>query len=102
MKHLRLVFGLALIPLCTFLGSFITVGSGSAVFIGLVVGITLSYLFLTYGPGHEEIPYPKSYYLNKQHQFNGGVNQQVMEDATLHAQEAAQLTRGYYITDLRH
>ncbi|MBA2680569.1 MAG: hypothetical protein H0U76_19505 [Ktedonobacteraceae bacterium] len=102
MKHLRLLFSLALVPLCTFLSSFIAIRAGSAVFIGLVVGIALSYLFFTYGPSHSKDKYPKSYYLNQQHQLNGGVNQQVMEDATLHSQEAAQMTRGYYITDLRH
>src|SRR5712691_166280 len=89
MKHLRLLLGLALIPLCALLGSFVPIGTGSGTIIGLVLGIALSYLFLTYGPGRKKSQLPTSYYLNHQHQGNGGVNQQVIENHTLSAREAA-------------
>lgn len=89
MKQLRLVLGLALIPLCAVLGSFVPLGTGSGTIIGLVVGIALSYLFLTYGPGRKKSQLPTSYYLTQQHEVNGGVNQQVIENMTLSAREAA-------------
>src|ERR1700726_2501252 len=88
MKHLRLVLGLALIPLCAWLGSFVPIGTGSRTIIGLVVGIALCYLLITYGPGRKKSPLPTSYYLKHQHQANGGVNQQAIENATLKAREA--------------
>jgi hypothetical protein len=89
MKHLRLILGLALIPLCALLGNFVPVGTGSGIIIGLVVGIALSYLFLTYGPGRKKSQLPTSYYLTHQHEVNGGVNQQAMENITLSEREAA-------------
>ena len=89
MKQLRLILGLALIPLCALLGSFVPIGPGSGTIIGLVVGIALSYLFLTFGPGRKKSPLPTSYYLTHQHEVNGGVNQQVIENTTLSAREAA-------------
>ena len=91
MKHLRLIFGLALVPLCTLIGIFIPLGRGSAVVIGLVLGIVLSYLFLTYGPGKKSA-LPTSYYLSHQHQANGGINQQAIEVHTIDARVAAQET----------
>ena len=90
MKHLRVVIGLAFIPLCALLGSFVPIGRGSGAIIGFVFGIVLSYLFLTYGPGRKKSRPPTSYYLNHQHQINGGVNQQAIENATLSAREAVQ------------
>jgi hypothetical protein len=89
MKHLRLVLGLALIPLCALLGSIVPIGTGSGTVIGLVLGIALSYLFLTYGPGRKKSQLPTSYYLDHQHEVNGGVNQQAIENTTLSAREAA-------------
>lgn len=89
MKQLRLVLSLALISLCAWLGSFVPLGIGSGIIIGLVVGIVLSYLFLTYGPGRKKSPLPTSYYLTHQHEINGGVNQQAIENTTLRAREAA-------------
>jgi hypothetical protein len=89
MKHLRLIPGLALILLCAWLGSFVPLGTGSGIIIGLVLGIVLSYLLFTYGPGRKKSQFPTSYYLNHQHQNNSGVNQQVIENATLSAREAA-------------
>ncbi len=88
MKRFRLVPGLALVPICAFIGSFIRIGAGSGVIVGLVLGIVLSYLFLIYGPGKKN-PLPTSYYLNQHHQMNGGVNPQVIENNTLSAREAA-------------
>jgi hypothetical protein len=87
MKQLRFVPGLALIPLCALLGSFVPIGAGSGTIIGVVVGIALSYLFLTYGPWGKKSLLPTSYYLNRQHEVNGGVNQQTIENMTLHARE---------------
>ena len=89
MNHLRLVIGLALTPLCALLGSLVPLGTGSGTIIGLGVGIALSYLFLTYGPGRKKSQLPTSYYLTDQHEVNGGVNQQVLEKSTLNAREAA-------------
>lgn len=89
MRHLRLILGLALIPLCALLGSVVPIGTGSGTTIGLVVGIALSYLFLTYGPGRKQSQLPTSYDLNHQHEVNRGVNQQAIENATLSAREAA-------------
>jgi hypothetical protein len=102
MKHLRVVFGLALIPLCTWFGSVVPVGTGSGIVIGFVLGMTLSYLFLTYGPGHPKSQFPTSYYLSHQHQVNGGVNQQVIENATLSAREAAQPSQDVFGSHLNH
>ena len=69
MKHFRLIFGLALIPMCAFLGSFVPIGKGgSGIIIGLVVGIALSYFFLTYGPDHKKNQLPISYYENRDQQ----------------------------------
>ncbi len=87
MKHLRVILGLALIPLCALLGSFVPIGTGSGTLIGLVIGMALSYLFLTYGPGRKKSHLPTSYYLNHQHEVNGGVNQEAIENATLSARE---------------
>ena len=89
MKQLRLAFGLALIPLCAWLGSFIPVGTGSGIIIGLILGIVLSYLFLTYGPGRKKSQFPTSYYLNHQHEVNGGYNEQAIEKITLNTRKAA-------------
>ena len=90
MKRLRLVFGLALIPLCIVIGSFIRIGDGSGVIVGLVLGIVLSYFFLTYGPGSgKKSPLPTSSYLNQHHQVNGGANQQTIENESVRAREAA-------------
>lgn len=88
MKQLRLALGLALIPLCVWLGSFIPVGTGSGIVIGLALGIILSYLFLTYGPGRKKNQLPTSYYLNHQHEFNGGYNEQAIEKITLNTRKA--------------
>jgi hypothetical protein len=86
MKHFRLIFGLVLIPISAFLGSFIPIGTGSGILIGFVVGIVLSYLFLIYGPGHKKNQLPTSYYLNHLHQLNGGMNKQAIEDTASGAQ----------------
>ncbi|HJT57124.1 MAG TPA: hypothetical protein VJ761_11565 [Ktedonobacteraceae bacterium] len=94
MRQLRLALGLALIPLCAWLGSFIPVGTGSGIIIGLVLGIILSYLFLTYGPGRKKNQLPTSYYLNRQHEINGGYNEQAIVNATLSSREAAQPNLG--------
>jgi uncharacterized membrane-anchored protein YhcB (DUF1043 family) len=90
MNHLRVILGLALIPLCAWLLSFVPIATGSGTIIGLVVGIALSYLFLAYGPGRKKSQLPTSYFLTQQHQDNGAVNQQAIENATLSAREAAQ------------
>jgi hypothetical protein len=87
MKHLRVISGLALIPLCAWVGSLVSIGAGSGVVIGVALGITLSFLFLNYGPGHAKSRYPTSYYLNHDHQLNGGVNQQAMDDTASGARE---------------
>ena len=89
MKQLRLVLGLALIPLGAWLGSFVPLGTGSGIILGLVLGVVLSYLLLTYGPGRKKSPFPTSYYLNHQHEVNGGLNQQAIVNATLSSREAA-------------
>ena len=86
MKYLRIVLSLALIPLGVLLGSLVLVGTGSGIIIGFVLGIALSYLFLTYGPGRKKSPFPTSYSLNHQYQIDGGVSQQTREAAS--AQEA--------------
>ena len=88
MKHLRLVLGLALIPFSALLGRLVPIGRGDGIFIGLVLGIVLSYLLLTYGPGRKKSQLPTSYYLNHQHEGNSGVNQEAIENATLSAREA--------------
>ena len=65
MKHFRLIFGLALIPIGAFLGSLVPIGKGgSGIIIGFVVGSVLSYLFLIYGPGHKN-HLLTSYYENR-------------------------------------
>src|SRR6266699_7249776 len=51
MKHLRIILGLTLIPLCAFLGSFVPIAGGNGMIIGFFLGIAFSCLFLTYGPG---------------------------------------------------
>jgi hypothetical protein len=89
MKQLRLILGLALIPLCAWLGSFVPIGAGSGTLIGVVGGMALCCLLLAYGPGRNKSPLPTSYYLTHQHDVNGGVNQQAIENATLSAREAA-------------
>jgi hypothetical protein len=93
MKHLRIISGLALIPLCTALGSFVPFGTGSGILIGFVLGIAFSYLFLTYGPGHRKSQLPTSYSLSQQHQDNGGINQHAIDNATLSAWEATHYIR---------
>ena len=70
MKHFRLIFGLALIPIGAFLGSFVSIGKGSGILIGFVVGIALSCLFLIYGPGHKKNQLLNSYYLKRDQQLN--------------------------------
>lgn len=87
MKHLRLVLGLALIPLCALIGRLVPIGSGNGSLIGLVLGIALSYLFLTYSYGRKKSQLPTSYYLNHQHEGNSGANQEAIENATLSARE---------------
>ncbi len=88
MNHLRMILGLILIPLCAWLGSWIPIATGNGTIIGVVVGIALSYLFLTYGPGHKKSQLPTSYLLTQQHQDNNGINQQAIENTTLSAREA--------------
>ena len=88
MKHLRVLFGLALIPLCAWMGSLVSIGGGSGVVLGAVLGMTLSFLFLTYGPGRANSRYPSSYYLDHDHQLNGGVNQQAIDNTASGAREA--------------
>lgn len=83
MKQLRVIFGLALVPLCAWLGSFVHIGTGNGIVIGFVLGIVLSYLFFAYGPGHRKRQLPTSYYLNNQNQDNGGFNQQAIDIATV-------------------
>ena len=70
MKHFRMVFGLAFIPIGAFLGSFVSIGKGSGIIIGLVVGIALSCIFLIYGPGHKKNQLLNSYYLKRDQQLN--------------------------------
>jgi hypothetical protein len=89
MKHFRLIFGLVLIPIGAFLGSCVPFGTGSGIFLGLIVGIALSYLFLTYGPGHKKNHFPTSSYLNHDQQLNGGMNQQAIENTASGAHEEA-------------
>lgn len=89
MKYLREVSGLALIPLCAWLGSFVHFGAGSGIVIGFVLGIVFSCIFLSYGPGSKKSQLPTTYYLSQQHQVNGGVNKEAIEEYTLRAQEAA-------------
>jgi hypothetical protein len=88
MKRLRLVSGLALVPLCAWIGSLVPIGTGSGILIGLVTGIVLSFLFFTYGPGRKKNQLPTSYYLNHRHQVNSGANQQAIENDTLGVREA--------------
>jgi hypothetical protein len=88
MKQLKLIAGLALIPLCAWLGSFIPLGTGSGIIIGLVLGIVLSYLFLAYAPGRKKSPFPTSYYLTHQHEVDAGFNEQAIVNASLSAHEA--------------
>ncbi|HLX57892.1 MAG TPA: hypothetical protein VKR83_12785 [Ktedonobacteraceae bacterium] len=90
MKYLKLVFGLALIPIGVLLGSFVPIGAGSGILIGFLVGIVLSYFFLTYGPGRKKSQLPGSYYLNHDQQLNGGINQRAMEDIASGAHEEDQ------------
>jgi len=92
-KQFRVILGLALIPVCTIVGGFIPIGGGSAAFIGLIIGIACSFVFLNYGPGSKKNTLPTSYYLGHQHQMNGGVNQQVIENGMLGALEATQQPR---------
>jgi len=87
MKHFRLIFGLSLIPIGAFLGSFVPIGPGSGILIGFFVGFALSYLFLIYGPGHKKNRLPTTYYLNHDQQLNGGMNQQTMEHKASGAHE---------------
>jgi hypothetical protein len=94
MKQLKLVLGLALISLCTWLGSFVPLGTGRGIIIGLILGVVLSYFFLTYGPGRKKSPFPTSYYLNHQHEVNGGLNEQAIVNATLSSREAARSNLG--------
>ena len=83
-----MILGLGLIPLCIIVGSFIPIGGGSAMFIGFIVGIALSYVFFTYGPGRKKNALPTTYYLSQQQQLNGGVNQHAVDVSTLSAHEA--------------
>ena len=78
MKYLRLVFGLALLPLCTWLGSLVPFGTGSGIVIGFFLGMVLSYLYLylTYSSSHQQ-------------QVNGEENQQARETNTFNVWEAA-------------
>jgi hypothetical protein len=88
MNRLRMILGLALIPLFAWVGSWIPIATGSGTIIGLLIGIALSYLFLTYGPGRKKSQLPTSYLLTQQHQDNGGINEQAIENTTLSAREA--------------
>ncbi len=88
MKYVRWFFGLALIPLCTLLGSFIAIGTGNGMVVGFVLGIVFSYLFFSYGPGHKKQQLPTTYTLDHRHDENGGANQSAVEQATLRAREA--------------
>lgn len=90
MNHLRVILGLALIALCAWIGSGVPIATGNGTIIGLMVGIALSYLFFAYGPGPKKSQMPRSYWLKQPHQDNGGINQQVIENTTLSAREAAQ------------
>jgi hypothetical protein len=90
MNYLRILLGLSLIPLCTWLGSCIPIATGNGTIIGLVLGIALSSLFFAYGPGHNKSQLPTSYWLSQRDQDNGGINQQAIENTTLSGREAAQ------------
>jgi hypothetical protein len=71
MNHLRVLLGLALIPLCAWIGSCVPIATGNGTIIGLVVGIALSYLFFACGPGRNKSHLPTSYWLNQRHQPTG-------------------------------
>ena len=45
MKYLKVIVGLGLIPLGVFAGSFISLGRGSAVILGGIVGVILCCMF---------------------------------------------------------
>ncbi len=96
MKHLRIILGLTLIPLCAFLGSFVPIAGGNGMIIGFFLGIAFSCLFLTYGPGHRKSQLPTASYLNHDHQANSGVNQQAIEIKTVSIREAAVFPPWYH------
>jgi len=41
MKYLKVIVGLGLIPLCVFLGSFISLGGGNGAILGGILGVIL-------------------------------------------------------------
>ena len=85
MKHLTILFDLALIPLCAFLGSLVPIGAGNGFVLGLFLGIVLLCLILTYGSGRKKTRFSTSYYLNQHHQDNAGTNQEVVDINTARA-----------------
>lgn len=78
MKYLKLILGLALIPLGIFIGSFIHLGRGTGAIIGGILGGVLCCV-LFWG----------SYSLDEQHRVSRNVNKEALDEKLLSVQEAS-------------
>ena len=94
MRRLKIVIGLALIPLGVLLGSFLPLGGGSAAIIGGLVGLVLCCVFLSL-PTKHAVTGPTAFRTTSQHQDNGGLNQRAIEQATLMAQQTRDFNANY-------
>lgn len=77
-KYLKVMLGLALIPLGIFVGSFIHLGRGTGAILGGIIGVILCCV-LFWG----------TYSLEEQHRVRDNVNKQAIDDALLRVQESS-------------
>ena len=83
MKYIKLIFGLGLIPLGVFIGSYISIGAGNAAILGGIFGGILCCILFWSG-SH----WSGSYSLDEQHQVNNNVNKQAIDNTLRSVQEA--------------
>ena len=72
MKRIKLIGGLALIPLGVFIGSFISIGYGNGAIIGGIIGGLLWCILNWSGPWN--------YSLDEQHQIDSNVNKEAISE----------------------
>ena len=84
MKYLKVIVGLGLIPLGVFVGSFISLGGGSAVILGGIVGVILCCMLFWSSWSH----WPGSASLDELYMDNSDKKKQAIDNTVRSMREA--------------